>query len=62
MPAVSKAQQRFMGMCAHNPKHANGDCPDKETSREFARTSRKGLPERKTRRKPQVSYPMPKKK
>ena len=55
MPAKSKAQQRFMGMCAHG-SHAKGECPDKETAREFARTPRKGLPERK-RRKPSVSYP-----
>lgn len=59
MPAVSKAQQRFMGMCSHNPKHAKGECPDEETAREFARTPRKGLPERK-RRKPKASYPSPK--
>lgn len=59
MPAVSKSQQRFMAMCEHNPKHAKGECPDEKTSREFARTPRKGLPERK-RRKPKVSYPSPK--
>lgn len=61
MPAKSKAQQRFMAMCEHNPKHARGECPDEETAREFARTKRKGLPERKSkRRKPKVDYPAPK--
>ena len=59
MPAVSKSQQRFMAMCEHDPKHARGECPDKETAREFARTPRKGLPERK-RRKPRAEYPSPK--
>jgi hypothetical protein len=58
MPAVSKAQQRFMGMCAKHPEHAAKDCPDRETAREFAHAKRKGLPERKTkRRKPKVKYP-----
>lgn len=63
MPAVSKAQQRFMAMCKHDPKHARGECPDEKTAGEFARTSRKGLPERKSgRRKPRVEYPSPKRK
>lgn len=56
MPAVSKAQQSYMAGCKHNPRHMKGKCPDEETSREFARTPRKGLPEKK-RRKPSVSYP-----
>lgn len=60
MPSVSKRQQRFMAMCEHSPKHARGECPDQETAREFARTPRKGLPERKSgRRKPKAHYPMP---
>lgn len=62
MPAKSKAQQRFMGMCSKHPGQAHGECPDKETAREFARTPRKGLPERKGRRKPRAEYPMPKRK
>ena len=59
MPAVSRAQAKFMGMCANHPEHAGKECPDKETAREFARTPRKGLPERK-RRKPRAEYPSPK--
>jgi len=47
MPAKSKAQQRFMAMCSHNPSHASGTCPDMsvEDMRDFAKTPRKGLPE-----------------
>lgn len=58
MPAVSKKQQRFMASCLHNPKH-EGECPDDRTAREFARTKRSSLPERKSakRRKPKVKYP-----
>ena len=50
MPAVSKAQRRFMGMCEHNPKHAAGKCPDMSQSQmsEFASTSEKELPMRKS--------------
>lgn len=59
MPAVSRSQQRFMAMCKHSPKHAQGECPDEKTAGEFARTPHKGLPERKGRRKPKVRYPMP---
>lgn len=51
MPAVSKAQLKFMQMCKHDPKHAYGKCPDKETAAEFAHTSRKDLPEHKGRKK-----------
>jgi hypothetical protein len=46
MPAKSKAQQRFMGMCAHDPKHADGKCPAPAVARDFASTKHKGLPER----------------
>jgi hypothetical protein len=61
MPAKSKAQFRFMQMCRHSPEHAKGDCPDEETAKEFTRSSSKGLPERKgKRRKQKVSYPKPK--
>lgn len=60
MPAKSKAQFRFMQMCEHSPRHAKGECPDEETAREFTRSGSKGLPERKVRRKPRVSYPSPK--
>lgn len=57
MPAVSAKQQKFMAICKHDPKHARGECPDEETAGHFARTPRRGLPERKGRRKPRVSYP-----
>lgn len=50
MPAKSKAQQRFMAMCAHGT-HPKGECPDKETAREFAKTPHKGLPERAPKKK-----------
>ncbi len=42
MPAVSKKQQKFMGMCAHHPSHAQGKCPDKKTAREFSHKPKKG--------------------
>ena len=51
MPAKSKAQQRFMAMCAHEPAHTRGTCPDmpRKSLREFASTPTKGLPKRVTR-------------
>lgn len=45
--AVSKAQQRFMGLCLHRPQHARGECPSPAVAREFAETKHKGLPARK---------------
>jgi hypothetical protein len=47
MPAVSKAQQRFMGLCAHDPQHAHGTCPSPAVAAEYARTKHTNLPERK---------------
>jgi hypothetical protein len=45
--AVSKTQQRFMGMCGHDPQHASGKCPAPAVAREIAKTgSMKNLPER----------------
>lgn len=35
MPAKTKKQQRFMGMCAHSPKHLD-KCPSKTVAREFS--------------------------
>ena len=35
-PAKSAKQQRFMGMCAHNPGKAQGKCPSHEVSEEFS--------------------------
>ena len=49
MPAKSKAQQRYMGACAH-ADHPPAQRPDRETAREIARTPHKGLPERKGKR------------
>ncbi len=46
MPATSKAQRRFMGMCSHDPKHAQGKCPNMSQGKmsEYAKTSEKNLP------------------
>lgn len=48
MPATSKAQANFFGMCEHHPEHAKGKCPDmpKSQMHDFAATPRKGLPAR----------------
>ena len=46
MSAKSKSQQRFMGMCAHNPEKAKGDCPPKSVAEEFSKTNGKDLPEK----------------
>lgn len=48
MPAVSKAQQRFMAMAEHNPGALRGKKPDmtKAQLHDFAHTPRKGLPAR----------------
>ena len=49
MPAESKAQRRFMGMCQHQPEHARGKCPDMTQAQyhDFAATPEKGLPQKK---------------
>lgn len=36
MPAVSRKQQRYMAMCAHNPTHAKGKCPSMKVAKEFS--------------------------
>lgn len=49
MPARSQAQQRYMAMCEHDPKHVKGHCPTgmtREQLREFAATPRTGLPQK----------------
>jgi hypothetical protein len=51
MPAVSKAQARLMGACLHGKDYTS--CPkhmSREQLREFASTSRKGLPEFKRKK------------
>lgn len=45
MPSKSQAQQKFMAICEHDPKHAQGKCPSQKVAAEFARTKRAGLPE-----------------
>lgn len=46
--AVSKAQQKFMAVCGHDPAHARGKCPAPAIAREIAKTgSNKGLPYKK---------------
>lgn len=44
MPAVSARQQRYMGMCAHNPKPG---CPSKKVAREFAHKPKGGYRKKK---------------
>ena len=48
MPATSRAQQAFMAICEHNPKHARGKCPkmSKAKMHEFSATPTKGLPQK----------------
>jgi hypothetical protein len=52
MPAKSRAQQRFFGMCLHQPRHARGQCPDlpRKAMETFAATKHTALPERVRRR------------
>ena len=53
MPAVSKAQQRFMGMCstAAGRKKVHGKCPPLSVAREFAHAPEgKSLPEKAKKR------------
>ena len=46
MPAVSKAQRRFMGMMEHNPEMAKAEGIDMTTEQmhDLASTKEKGLP------------------
>ena len=53
MPATSSRQQKFMGICAHNPGKAKGACPSKKVAREFSHKPKSGY--RKKRR----TVPMP---
>lgn len=41
MPAVSKKQQRYMGMCAH-AKHPPKSCPSRSVTREFSHKPKGG--------------------
>lgn len=53
MPSVSKAQQRFMGYELNKEREtgSNDTGMSEQQLRDFATTKRKGLPERKTKRK-----------
>jgi len=42
MPAKSKKQQKFMGMCANSPGKAAKQCPSKKVAREFAKKPKGG--------------------
>ena len=44
MPAKSKKQQKYMGMCAHNPKKG---CPPIEVAKEFAKKPKGGYKKKK---------------
>ena len=46
----SKAESRFMNLCAHTPAKAVKPCPPKAVAREIARQPTKGLPERAKKR------------
>jgi len=37
MPAVSRKQQAYMGLCLSHPEKARKKCPPKAVAREFAR-------------------------
>ena len=49
MPAVSKAQQKFMAICEHDPQHAQGKCPNmsQQQFHDYAATPLTGLPNKK---------------
>jgi hypothetical protein len=51
MPAVSKAQRRFMAMCEHG-KSTSGKCPDMSHKQmhDYAATKEKDLPHKKKRK------------
>ena len=45
MPAVSKKQQKFMGICAHQPGKARGKCPSHKVAEEFSHNPNHPIPE-----------------
>lgn len=55
MPAKSKAQRRFFGMCEH-ADHSPANCPDMSKSQmhDFAATPEKDLPYRVTKEQDQA--------
>lgn len=46
MPSTSITQRRFMAICEHDPKHAQGKCPDmtQKQFHDFSSTKESGLP------------------
>lgn len=49
MPARTAKQQRFFGMCAHNPGKAKGKCPSHAVSEEFSHKPAGGYPGKKAK-------------
>lgn len=47
MPAVTKKQQKFMGICAHNPGKARGKCPPQKVAEEFSHKPKGGYKSKK---------------
>ncbi len=45
VPAVSRKQQKFMAICAHNPSKARGKCPSHKVSEEFSHNPGHPIPE-----------------
>jgi hypothetical protein len=41
MPAKTKKQQKFMGMCYHDPKKVLGKCPPPDVSKKFSKAPKK---------------------
>ena len=52
MPAVSKKQQKFMALCAHNPGAAQGKCPSHKVSEEFSHKPAGGYGKKEKIRRP----------
>lgn len=52
MPAESKAQQQFMGLCSTpaGRRKARGKCPPVSVAKKYAETPRGGLPEKARKR------------
>ena len=51
MPAKSRKQQRYMGMCANNPDKARKgkECPPKAVAQEFSKNPMSGFRGNKTK-------------
>jgi hypothetical protein len=42
MPAITKKQQQFMGICSHSPGKARGKCPPHAIAQEFSHKPKSG--------------------